>query len=127
MNNNTLEILIPALVGIISSITTFFVAKTNNKKELVINDRKQLSEDERLFRQELRDSISMYKAEIMELRKEVKQYKSEINELSEEVRMLREVNTHLETENRKLVTKVDELTQQIIKLEKKADGSKGQK
>ena len=124
MSEEFIQILVPAIVGIVSSATTFFVAKTNNSKDLTINDRKLLSEDERAFRQELRESVLIHKAETAELRAEIRQYKEEISGLSNEVRLLREVNSHLESENQKLVIRVEKLTQKIIKLEQKADISK---
>jgi predicted RNase H-like nuclease (RuvC/YqgF family) len=113
-----LEVLIPVLVAVVSVIGTVFATKSTNKKDLTVSDRQLLSEDERNFRQELKDSINMYKTEIVSLRDETKAYKQEIIALRDEVRLLREVNLHLEVENQKLVIKVEELSQQIIKLER---------
>jgi hypothetical protein len=118
MNQQILEVLIPVAVAVVTALGTLFVAKSNNKKELTVSDRQLLSEDERNFRQELRESIVMYKNEIVSLREETKLYKEEIVSLRDEVRLLREINLHLEVENQKLVIKVEELSQQIIKLER---------
>jgi hypothetical protein len=115
--NGLLQVIVPVVVAVVSSLGTLFVTKSNNKKEMAVSDRQLLSEDERNFRQELKETIALYKDEIVSLREETSAYKEEISALRDEVRLLREVNLHLEVENQKLVVKVENLSQQIIKLE----------
>jgi chromosome segregation ATPase len=127
LEQNWLQVVVPVVVAVVSSLGTLFVTKSNNKKEMAVSDRQLLSEDERNFRQELKETIALYKEEIVSLREETSAYKEEISALRDEVRLLREVNLHLEVENQKLVVKVENLSQQIIKLEqigsKKAEGN----
>ena len=121
MNTNStawLQIVIPMVTAVVSSVGTYFVTSSNNKKDLTVSDRQLLSEDEKIFRKELKDTINMNRDEINSLKKETKSYKDEISSLRDEVRLLREVNLHLEVENQKLVIKVENLSQQIIRLEK---------
>ena len=101
MNSQLMQVLIPALVGIVSAVTTFMVAKSNNKKDTTISDRQQLSEDEKQFRLELKDTIDSYKTELEEARKEIR-------ELRTEVTSLHKSNLELTLENKKLKLKVEE-------------------
>jgi predicted nuclease with TOPRIM domain len=112
LNNDLLNVVIPAVVGIVSSVTTFFVARSNNSKDLTISDRQQLSEDEKAFRQELRDTINTYKQELEEARREIK-------ELRQEVAELHQVNLNLTLENKKLQAKVEELKNELQNLQGK--------
>jgi predicted nuclease with TOPRIM domain len=101
------ELFIPAMVGIIGSVSTYFIARNNNKKDLVIENRQSLSEDERSFRAELRDEIKGYREEIESLRTEISQ--------------LRVINTELTIENRRLMVQIEELRIQLTRLIEKAE------
>lgn len=90
------------LVAIISSGTTFLVTKVQTKKDLKINDRNSLSEDEKIFRAELRSTIE-------EQRKELREARDEIAELRKEVAELHDVNLKLTIENKQFQIKVAEL------------------
>ena len=105
MSSEMVNILVPAIVGLVSSFITYLVSKNNNSKDLTINDRQQLSEDEKQFRAELRETILEYKRElseyrdkIVELNGELYKARKEIRELNAEVRRLQEVNVELRIE-----------------------------
>ncbi|ALA47873.1 hypothetical protein ABE137_11960 [Brevibacillus laterosporus] len=113
MNQEILNVLLPVISAIVGSVGTYFVTRSNNKKELTINDRqlyvedeKSFREDEKVFRQELRSTIAEYKNELDEARKEIKL-------LTEEVAKLHQVNLVLTLENKQLQKKVDELRTEL--------------
>lgn len=106
-----LQIIIPAIVAIVSTLSGIWIAKNTNKKDLTINDRQQLSEDEKAFRQELKEMIESYKKELQNNREEIKA-------LREEVATLLEANLNLTLENKTLQVKVDELQQILVRFEK---------
>jgi septal ring factor EnvC (AmiA/AmiB activator) len=116
-----LEIWIPVVVAIVTSITTFIVAKGRNKKDMSVNDRKLLSEDERQFRADLKEIIGSYKKELEETRNELKESREEIGELREEIAKLHKLNLLLSLENQKLVLKVEELTELLTRVGNKDD------
>lgn len=107
---NYIQLIIPAIVAIVSSASGFLIARSNNSKALTINDRLQLSEDEKAFRHELRESIESYKKELTDNR-------AEITKLREEVAMLHKINLELTLDNKTLQTKVDEMRNEIHKLQ----------
>lgn len=106
MSSDFMNIAIPAVVGVISSLTAYFVARNNNSKDMTINDRQQLSEDEKNFRTELMNTINSYKTDLFEARKEIK-------ELRTEVASLHKLNIALTVENRELQMKVDDLRDEL--------------
>lgn len=97
------------LVAVGSSLTTLWVSKLNSKKDLTINDRTSLSEDEKDFRRELRETINQYNQEL-------KNARGEIVELRKEVSALHKINIRVTLENKKLHTKVGELTDEVKSL-----------
>lgn len=97
------------LVAVGSSATTLLVTKLNSKKDLAISDRTSLSEDEKAFRKELRETINQYNMEL-------KNARGEIVELRKEVSALHKINIKVTLENKKLHTKVGELTDEIKSL-----------
>jgi uncharacterized coiled-coil DUF342 family protein len=106
MTPEVIQILVPAVTAIIGSIVTFLVAKNTTKKDLTMNDRKALSEDEKAFRQELRDSIKGYKDDLDEARKEIRM-------LSDEVAQLHKINLELTLDNKRLQEKIDDLRTEL--------------
>lgn len=100
------NIIVPAIVGIVSSATTFLATKSTNKKDIEVTERQQLSEDEKQFRAELKETIDSYRQELEFSRKEIKA-------LREEVASLHQVNLELTLENRQLVIKVDSLRAEL--------------
>ena len=110
-----LEIIIPVIVAIVSSVATFFVAKGNNK----VSDRKLLSEDEKAFREELRQTILDYKQEVEDTRQELKESREEIRDLRDEIAQLHKLNLDLTLENQKLVNKIESLSILVGKLKNK--------
>lgn len=94
------------LVAVGSSATTLLVTKLQTKKDVTINDRVQLSEDEKLFRAELKDTIEGYKVELKEAR-------IEITELRKEVAGLHKINLKITLENKQLQIKVDDLRAEL--------------
>jgi uncharacterized protein involved in exopolysaccharide biosynthesis len=94
LDNQLMQIIIPAIVGVLSSVTTFLVAKSSNSKDLTVNERQRLSEDEKQFRAELMAIINSYKVDLEASRKEIK-------ELREEVASLHKINLELTSELQK--------------------------
>ncbi len=91
---------ITAIGTLLGSIITFLVTRNNNRKELAISDRMQLSKDQYQL--------------IAELRQMMLDQKDEIDSLREEIRQLQAVNINLTIENKQLQQKINELN---IKLE----------
>jgi predicted RNase H-like nuclease (RuvC/YqgF family) len=114
MTPEALQVLVPAVTAIVGSIITLFIAKNATKKDLTMNDRKALSEDEKAFRQELRDAIGEYKKDLEEAREEIKN-------LSEEVAQLHKINLELTLENKRLQVKVDGLRSELQSFKIKGD------
>lgn len=106
---NNMEALVTLAVAIGSSATTFLVTKLNTRKDVEISDRTLLSEDEKTFRKELKDTIDDYRVELREARKE-------IVELRKEVGDLHQINLKLTLENKQLNIKVDDLKAEIQNL-----------
>lgn len=100
------QIIVPAIVGVIGSLASYLIAKNANKKDFNIADRQLLSDDEKSFRQELRESITLYKAELEDAR-------AEIRALRDEVAQLHRVNLELTLENKELQKKVDGLRSEL--------------
>lgn len=96
-----------AIIGLIGMIITglfgYLTAKHKVKKDITINDRKLLSEDEKQFRKELRE--------------ELLRNREEINHLRKEVETLRRMNINLEMENKQLQAKIDELRAELKRWE----------
>lgn len=117
----SMEVWIPIAVAIISSLTTFIVAKSKNK----ITYRQLLSEDEKQFRADLKAIIGSYKQELRDTREELKESREEIKELREEIIKLHQINLNLTMENQKLVGKVDELSKLLSKLKVDTENEQG--
>jgi uncharacterized protein involved in exopolysaccharide biosynthesis len=120
LSNEFMQILIPAIVGLVSSVTTILVARTNNSKDLTVNERQQLSEDEKQFRAELMGVINSYKADLEASKNELKVLRQEMAELHEinlelrtEVANLHKLNLELTVDNKQLQLKVDGLTKEV--------------
>jgi len=112
MNFDLMNLILPAVTAIAGSLVTLFISKGENEKDIALNHRSQLSEDEKAFRTELRDIVTSYKAELEESRMEIK-------ELREEVVRLHKVNVDLVIENRSLHMKMDEMSQELKQLKDK--------
>jgi len=98
---------ITAISALIGSVVTYFVTRNNNRKDLAISDRMQLSKDQYQL--------------IAELRQMMLEQRDEINSLREEIRQLQAVNINLTIENKQLQQKIHELN---IKLEQFKKDSK---
>lgn len=88
-----------AIGTLIGSIVTYFATKNNNKKELAINDRMQLSKDQYQL--------------IAELRAMMVEQREEIENLREEIKQLQAMNINLTLENRQLQGKISELNTKL--------------
>lgn len=106
MTPEVMQIIIPLATAIVTAIGTFIVAKNNSNKDVTMNDRKALSEDEKAFRQELKDIINSYKSDLEEAREEIRI-------LSDEVAQLHKINLELTLQNKRLQDKVDELKTEL--------------
>jgi chromosome segregation ATPase len=111
-----IETWIPVVVAFVTGLTPFFIARSTNKKDLTVNDRQLLSEDERQFRADLKGIIGSYKQELEDTRNELKQSREEIKELREEIAKLHKINLVLTLENQKLVLRVEEFSVFLKKL-----------
>lgn len=92
---------ITAIATLFGSIVTFLITRNNNKKDLAINDRMQLSKDQ-------------YKL-IAELRQMMQEQRGEIDSLKTEIKKLQEVNVTLTIENKELQTKIELLNSRLEK------------
>lgn len=86
---------ITAIGTIIGSAVTYFVTKANNRKDLSINDRMQLSKDQYQL--------------IAELRQLMQEQRDEIDSLKEEMKELQSINIRLMIENKELQQNIAEL------------------
>ena len=86
---------ITAIGAIVGSVVTYFVTKANNKKDLSINDRMQLSKDQYQL--------------IAELRQLMQEQRHEIDSLKEEMKELQSINIRLMIENKELQQNIAEL------------------
>ncbi|OME54145.1 hypothetical protein BSK59_16330 [Paenibacillus odorifer] len=106
MTPEVLQYVIPALTAIVASVGTFLATRNTNTKDITMSDRKALSEDEKSFRQELKDIINSYKVDLEEAREEIRT-------LSDEVAQLHKINLELTLENKRLQVKVDDLRTEL--------------
>ncbi|EJW13994.1 hypothetical protein M5X02_31455 [Paenibacillus alvei] len=106
MTPEVMQIVVPAITAIIGSLGTLWATKNTNRKDITMSDRKALSEDEKIFRQELREIITEYKTDLEGAREEIRT-------LSEEVAQLHKINLELTLENKRLQVKVDDLRTEL--------------
>lgn len=98
---------ITAIATLVTAFATYFVTKNNNRKDVAISDRMQLSKDQYQL--------------IAELRQMMQEQRDELDNLKDEIRELQAVNINLTVENRQLQHKISELN---IRLETFRKGSK---
>lgn len=94
---------ITALGTLFGSVVTFLITKNNNKKDMSISDRMQLSKDQYQL--------------ISELRQMMQEQRDEIDNLREEIKQLQAVNINLIVENKELQNKINELNLRLSKLD----------
>ncbi|RAV12165.1 hypothetical protein [Paenibacillus contaminans] len=125
---------IAGIFGVLGTFVTgylgFLVAKNQNKKEKSITDRKQLSDDEQKFRDDLYERmvvleetvdkymklVDRYHQRSISLEEEVLQWKNKYVELDKEWRVK---YTELEIENKHLQNKVFALEGHLRKMQEK--------
>lgn len=93
---------IAAIAGLIGSVITYFVTRSNNKKDISIsdiNDRMQLSKDQYKLISELRTMLIDQRNDIERLRREIVE--------------LQKTNLELTLENKHLQQKMTELNQRL--------------
>ena len=90
---------ITAISTLFGSVVTYFVTKANNKKDVSISDRMQLSKDQYQL--------------IAEMRAMMQEQRDEIDGLREEIRQLQNVNVSLIVENKELQNKIAELNSKL--------------
>lgn len=88
-----------ALSTLLGSVATYFIARSNNKKEMAVSDRMQLSKDQYQL--------------IGELRQMMKEQREELENLREEIKQLQIVNLNLTVENKELQQKIAELNARL--------------
>lgn len=102
-------IFMTAISALVGSLITLFITRNNNRKDLAINDRVQLSKDQYQL--------------ISELRLMIAQQKEETDNLQDRMKELQEVNISLIFENKNLIRKLDVLNDKLEELkESKTDG-----
>lgn len=94
---------ITAIAGVVGSVVTYLVTKANNKKDISINDRMQLSKDQYQL--------------IAELRQMMLDQKEEIESLRDEIGQLQKVNVSLIIENKELQGKITELNTRLARFD----------
>lgn len=87
---------VSALVGV---VVTYFATRNNNKKELAISDRMQLSKDQYQLISELREMMQTQRYEIEELRESMEE--------------LQRVNINLTVQNKLLQEQIRELSKRL--------------
>ncbi|WP_426455475.1 hypothetical protein ACP26L_36270 (plasmid) [Paenibacillus sp. S-38] len=96
--------------AIATAIFSYMVTKSNNKKDLTVSDRQQLSQEQKEIREELRSEIKI-------LREEMKVWRDRSLQVEDELRSWKERYTHLEMDYMKA-------TARIVELEKRLDQKK---
>lgn len=94
---------ITAIGTVVGSVITYLVTKANNKKDISINDRMQLSKDQYQL--------------IAELRQMMLDQKDEIENLRDEIGQLQKVNVSLIIENKELQQKITELNARLARFD----------
>lgn len=95
---------ITAIGTVIGSVVTYLITKSNNTKDLSMNDRMQLSKDQYQL--------------IAELRQMMQEQSREIENLREEIKQLQSVNVSLIIENKELQSKIAELNIRLSKMDR---------
>ncbi|MCY8197720.1 hypothetical protein MOC90_06055 [Bacillus spizizenii] len=97
---------ISAIASVLGMFVTggfgYLVARNSSKKDLTINDRQLLSEDEKQFRTELKEMMLAYQ--------------DQVKELTSEVDRLTKSNLSLETQVQQLTTRNEALERQVHSL-----------
>lgn len=109
------------MVQAISSIVGMFItgsfgylmARNSSKKDVTINDRQLLSEDERLFRTELKDMMLNYQEQVKGLISEVERLTLSNVELQTQVQSLTVRNESLERQVHTLAEVNDQLRTEL--------------
>lgn len=100
------DTLISAIASVVGMFVTggfgYLVARNTSRKDVTINDRQLLSEDERQFRTELKEMMTSYQ--------------EQVKELTAEVDRLTKSNLNLETEMQKLTARNESLERQVQSL-----------
>lgn len=95
--------LISAVASVLGMFVTggfgYMVARNTSKKDVTINDRQSLSEDERLFRTELKEMMLAYQ--------------DQVKGLSAEIETLTKSNLSLELKVQQLTTRNESLEKQV--------------
>jgi len=94
--------ILTAIGGIVGSIATYFVTRSNNGTKLKLHNREQLSKDTYQFIAELKEMVEGQREEIEALRKEIKE--------------LQQVNVQLTVDNKELQIKIAELNERLAEM-----------
>lgn len=111
-------LLLSGISAAVGSLTTLLIAKSNNKKELSMNDRVQLSKDQYQLIAELRGMIQEQRDENIEFRELVEVQKQKLEALIIEMNKLQLANLNLTLENEKLKEEVRKLTELLTSFNK---------
>jgi sensor domain CHASE-containing protein len=103
LNSSTLPLVVSS---VLTAIVTYLVARHNNKKELMITDRQQISQENQQIRQELRQEMD-------KLREELHVWRNRCMELETIVQEWRDKYTTLVVERQQLEYRVKELETEL--------------
>ncbi|WP_145052466.1 hypothetical protein [Paenibacillus xylanexedens] len=96
-----------AFAGVaVTALGSWIVSKSNNKKDLTVTDRQQLSQDQKELREELR-------YEIRQLRDEMTTWKTRSMHLEDELRGWKEKYTALELDYLRATVRIEELEKRL--------------
>lgn len=97
------DTIISAVASVLGMFVTgyfgFLAARNSSKKDVTINDRQLLSEDERLFRTELKDMMFKYQEQVMGL--------------TNQIEKLTKANLNLQVKVGELTTRNESLEKQV--------------
>jgi len=98
--------IVTAVSGVIGSLITYLVTRSNNDKDIYLNDRENLSEGQEFL-------ISQFQGMLDAQKEEMSEYKEELSILRLEIKNLQQQNLNLLIENRSLSEKITELTNRL--------------
>lgn len=123
MNDTILTGIISLSGMFITGLFGFLVAKHNNKKDLAINDRQQLSKDEHQFRSEIYERMQILQEQVDKYQEQVEFYHQRSVQLEETVVLWKNKYVELDREWRTKYTETEienkHLNNKIYVLEKR--------
>lgn len=107
-----LPYIVSVLTIIFAPLITFIVAKTNNKRDLTLDDRQAFRNEQERFQKQVYATLESYK-------KDNEKLKLKQEELENQLRSVRLENVLLQQENISLTATVTRLEQEILHMEER--------